>query len=103
MPDFFALFSNFRALPLWQGTSKVLNDDIELMHELYEESITKTYKMVPNMMAILGVQKFRSKIGNDNTEIPTGANDNIRNDIESLEIISNQTKMPEPKFGVLQV
>ena len=59
------------------------------MHELYEESITKSY-MVPNMMAILGVQKFRSKIGKNDTstEIPT-AKDCNRNDIESLEIISN--------------
>ena len=83
-------FANFRAS--WQGTtSKVLIDDIELMHALYEESITKSL-VVPNMMAILGVQKFRSTIRNPATEIPTIAiNDDYRNDIaiESLEIDEN--------------
>ena len=84
-------FANFRAS--WQGTTtpKVLIDDIELMHALYEESITKSL-VVPNMMAILGVQKFRSTIRNPATEIPTIAiNDDDRNDIpiESLEIDEN--------------
>ena len=83
-------FANFRAS--WQGTTpKVLIDDIELMHALYEESITKSL-VVPNMMAILGVQKFRSTIRNSATEIPTIAiNDDYRNDIaiESLEIDEN--------------
>ena len=85
-------FANFRAS--WQGTStpKVLIDDIELMHALYEESITKSL-VVPNMMAILGVQKFRSTIRNSATEIPTIAiDDDDRNDIaiESLEISNDE-------------
>ena len=62
------------------------------MHALYEESITKSL-VVPNMMAILGVQKFRSTIRNSATEIPTIAiDDDDRNDIaiESLEISNDE-------------